>query len=600
MGHPTVYPTGVTIYNSDKAWNGYTIIQACELGAVLLDMNGKELRLWEGLHGFPNKIFPGGHILGHSGSRNPKYGMQDMIDLIQIDWEGNIVWKFNRYEYIKDGENEAEWMARAHHDYQREGSSTGYYSPGQEPKINSENTLILVHKNLYNKKISDKLLLDDAIIEVDWEGNVIWEWICSDHFDELGFDEAAKNVLFRDPNMRKAGEGMGDWMHINSMSTLGPNKWYDQGDERFHPDNIIWDARESNIIAIIEKRSGKIVWKLGPDYSKEELKHIGWIIGQHHAHMIPKGLPGEGNILVFDNGGWGGYGEINPMSKIGQKNALRDYSRILEINPVTLDIVWQYTPAEAGFPHPTDSFRFYSPYISSAQRLENGNTLIDEGADGRIFEVTPEHEIVWEFISPYWGKTTKNNMIYRAYRIPYDWIPQLEKPEEKSITAPDIRNFRLPNAAKTGAASIIKVEGLRPYEDSSDALCIIVDQENIKRSPKLFTIDREIFTENNTAEKKEAENRNEEKILVLFGAERCVHCKNLYLILVKIISKYKNKLKFEYIDVDKKTEFIEKYQIRGIPTLIVFEKGKILAQSYGEKSEAELIEFFNDIENRFL
>ena len=58
MGHPTVYPTGVTIYNSDKAWNGYTIIQACELGAVLLDMNGKELRLWEGLHGFPNKIFP--------------------------------------------------------------------------------------------------------------------------------------------------------------------------------------------------------------------------------------------------------------------------------------------------------------------------------------------------------------------------------------------------------------------------------------------------------------------------------------------------------------------------------------------------------------
>ena len=72
------------------------------------------------------------------------------------------------------------------------------------------------------------------------------------------------------------------------------------------------------------------------------------------------------------------------------------------------------------------------------------------------------------------------------------------------------------------------------------------------------------------------------------------------MILVKIISKYKNKLKFEYIDVDKKTEFIEKYQIRGIPTLIVFEKGKILAQSYGEKSEAELIEFFNDIENRFL
>ena len=48
-----------------------------------------------------------------------------------------------------------------------------------------------------------------------------------------------------------SGGGMGDWMHINSMSVLGPNKWYDAGDERFHPENIIWDGREANINAII-------------------------------------------------------------------------------------------------------------------------------------------------------------------------------------------------------------------------------------------------------------------------------------------------------------------------------------------------------------
>ncbi len=76
------------------------------------------------------------------------------------------------------------------------------------------------------------------------------------------------------------------------MSALGPNKWYDAGDARFHPDNIIWDARESNIIAIIDKQSGKIVWQLGPDYSTPRLKHLGWIIGQHHAHMIPRDYPG--------------------------------------------------------------------------------------------------------------------------------------------------------------------------------------------------------------------------------------------------------------------------------------------------------------------
>lgn len=45
-------------------------------------------------------------------------------------------------------------------------------------------------------------------------------------------------------------------MHINSMSVLGENKWYDQGDERFHPENIIIDGRNSNILAIISKKQG--------------------------------------------------------------------------------------------------------------------------------------------------------------------------------------------------------------------------------------------------------------------------------------------------------------------------------------------------------
>ena len=142
-------------------------------------------------------------------------------------------------------------------------------------------------------------------------------------------------------------------------------------------------------MAIIDKKTGKIVWKLGPNYDEtRELQGLGWIIGQHHAHMIPRGLPGEGNILVFDNGGWAGYGAPNPGSPTGFKNALRDYSRVLEIDPITLKIVWQYTPGEAGLAVPVDANRFYSPFISSAQRLPNGNTLITEGSGGRIIEVT--------------------------------------------------------------------------------------------------------------------------------------------------------------------------------------------------------------------
>lgn len=477
MTYPSVYPTGATIYNPEKCWNGYTIFQARELGALLIDMNGGEVQLWKGLDGFPNKLLPGGYVLGHSGERNNAYGMQDRIDLVQVDWEGNIVWKFNQYEFIEDPGEKPQWMARQHHDYQREGNPVGYYVPGMDPLVDRGNTFILCHKNLRNPKISDKLLLDDTIIEVTWDGNIVWEWTCSDHFDEYEFSEEAKNILCRDPNMRSAGGGMGDWMHINSMSLLGPNKWFDAGDERFHPDNIIWDARESNIIAIIDKKTGKVVWKVGPDYNKsKELKRLGWIIGQHHAHMIPRGLPGEGNILVFDNGGWGGYGAPNPGSPTGRLNALRDYSRVLEFDPTTLEIVWQYTPVEAGYLHPVDSNRFYSPFISGAQRLPNGNTLITEGSGGRIIEVTSDHELVWEYISPYWGKQMKINMVYRAYRVPYDWVPQLDVPKEVPIEPIDVTTFRVPGAAPIGRRKETIVEGVLPYQGDT-ALCVAAGDE---------------------------------------------------------------------------------------------------------------------------
>jgi hypothetical protein len=106
-----------------------------------------------------------------------------------------------------------------------------------------------------------------TIYEVTWDKDIVWEWVYSNHFESFGFREDAKNCLSRDPNMRPCGGGMGDWMHINSLSLLGPNQWYDSGDQRFHPDNIIVGGRETNIIFIISKATGEVVWKVGPyDY----------------------------------------------------------------------------------------------------------------------------------------------------------------------------------------------------------------------------------------------------------------------------------------------------------------------------------------------
>jgi hypothetical protein len=201
---------------------------------------------------------------------------------------------------------------------------------------------------------------------------------------------------------------------------------------------------------------------------------LGQIIGQHHAHMIPRGLPGEGNILLFDNGGGAGYGAPNPGAPTGLDNALRDYSRILEFDPVTLKAVWQYPPKQTGPAGPTNSGVLYSSFVSSAQRLPNGNTLITEGATGRIFEVTPSNETVWEFVSPYVGVLAgppadpprppplrPGSMVYRAYRLPYEWIPQAAKPQEKALPPVDISKFRVPGSPRAKAKRITPVKNRR-------------------------------------------------------------------------------------------------------------------------------------------
>ena len=176
------------------------------------------------------------------------------------------------------------------------------------------------------------------------------------------------------------------------------------------------------------------MWQIGPDYSASpELRAIRQVIGQHNAHIIPKGLPGAGNLLVFDNGGPSGYGPPSSTALNGTGIYARATSRVLEIDPVSLKLVWSYTS-------PT----FFATNISGAQRLPNGNTLITEGPSGRVFEVTQGGMIVWEYVFPIFGGARAANSVYRAYRIPYEWIPQLARPAERAVTPPPAGEFRVP------------------------------------------------------------------------------------------------------------------------------------------------------------
>ena len=432
---PSVFPTGTTIYDPGKAWNGYTVLSP--LGgdaAIVIDMNGNVVKRWTGYNssaGGPVRILPGGVVIGATGTNA---GKQESLALVARDFEGKELWRFDHNEQITGPGGAMIWALRQHHDWQREDFPSGYYSPGATPAAppnGATKTLMLTHATHTRAAVAGETMLeDDRLIELGADGKVTWEWVVGDHIEDLRFDKDAREAI------RGGGGGRGafDWFHMNSASYLGPNHWYDEGDKRFAPENVVISSRAASIVAIVA-RDGKIVWQIGPDYSASpELRAIGQVIGQHHAHLIPKGLPGAGNLLVFDNGGASAYGRPSATALKGQNIYVRPTSRVLEIDPVTLKLQWSYTATT-----------FFATNISGAQRLANGNTLVTEGPDGRLFEVNKEGVIVWEYVYPVFGggKGKGTNSVYRAYRVPYAWIPQLARPSERAVTPPKAEEFRV-------------------------------------------------------------------------------------------------------------------------------------------------------------
>ena len=439
LAAPSVFPTGTTIYDPARAWSGFTVLSPLGTQAVIvIDMNGAVVKRWDGYNnsaGGPARLFPGGVVMAAAGANPPR---QESLELVERDFSGNILWRFDHNEQIMLRDAQAKeakpvWSARQHHDWQREDFPAGYYSPGVAPATEGGNTLLLTHTNRVQPKVAPAATLeDDRLIEISREGKVVWEWLASDHIDEFHFDSNARKSI-SSASGANAARGSFDWAHLNSATYVGPNHWYDEGDKRFAPNNIVISSREASFVAIIA-RDGSVVWQIGPDFSiSPELRAIRQIVGQHNAHFIPKALPGAGNLMLFDNGGPSGYGSPSSIAPNGTGIYARATSRVLEIDPVALKLVWSYTA-------PT----FFATNISGAQRLPNGNTLITEGPDGRVFEVTREGTIVWEYVFPMFTGARSTNSVYRAYRVPYEWIPQIARPAERAVTPPPAGEFRVP------------------------------------------------------------------------------------------------------------------------------------------------------------
>ncbi|MGB2960476.1 MAG: arylsulfotransferase family protein, partial [Bacteroidota bacterium] len=394
----TVFPTGTTIYTPAEAHSSYILIsdhtavgnhpsarvraeaEGASPGDIrLIDMNGNVVHTWE-VAPFFNKrcrLLPSGNLV-YVGPNKTIY---------EYDWDGNVVWTHEGIGSVNDmrilpNNNR---LLIAHEpipeEYQRQVRDVEI-APWWGPRLRG----------------SGETQLGADLYEVNLDGEVVWEWHAHNHLDLNLFSPATPE---------------GDWLHVNSVAPLPENKWYDAGDERFRPSNILLNARNINTVYVIDKETKRIVWEGTHNYK-------GGMAHAHEAEMIEKGLPGAGNIILFDNG------------LFTRHRAHTGQTFIVELDPITLEIVWVYETE--GYAN----IKFFSKTMGTQKRLPNGNTYIAEDNTGRLFQVKPDGEIVWEYVNR--GGTTRPSV------IPYDFTPQLRalpRPEELTVTPPNNLEWRI-------------------------------------------------------------------------------------------------------------------------------------------------------------
>ena len=234
-----------------------------------------------------------------------------------------------------------------------------------------------------------KKIVFDTIVELDRGGVVTSIWSTHDHLTEMrrGFDTSLFLDSRASPEDLKRGVFY-DYFHMNTVSAAAavPGK----EDFRAAP-TLLTCYRHINQIAAQDPVSKEILWSWGEG-------KLDW---PHYPTLLP-----GGNVLVYDNG------------------RHRGFSRVIEIDPTSDKIVWEYRG--------TETEPFFSPEKGSAQRLENGNTLIADSENGRIIEVTSEGEIVWEFLNPSM-RDGHRETIYRAVKVTPEQVQEILAPRKEEL-----------------------------------------------------------------------------------------------------------------------------------------------------------------------
>lgn len=375
----------VAIYRSDKCYGGYTLFchtyEDAQTGRggvahmYLVDMEGNPVHEWTARTAVQLlELLPDGSLYYSTRDRSNL----DQAGLYRIAPDSSVLWQYH---------------CRIDHDFHV-----------------MDNGHLMVHC-LIDKmvpRLGPELRRNPYIIEIDVDSKeLLWEWHGEEHIQEL-VDLCRLEVPINWPKrmQREMEERLAwekelqqatpeqrevlardqlnafifDWAHNNTCDVM-PDNPSAANDSRFRAGNIIFSYRSLDFIGVIDRASGEIVWAWGP----------GELDGQHQPTMLP-----NGHILVYDNG------------------TRRGWSRVVELDPLSKEIVWEYTG--------TPKRSFFGAFISGAQLLPNDNILVCEGVSARLFEVTRDREIVWEYRSPYADAGTYG--IYRAVR----YAPEFVKP----------------------------------------------------------------------------------------------------------------------------------------------------------------------------
>lgn len=232
--------------------------------------------------------------------------------------------------------------------------------------------------------LNGEVLKGDKILEVNEQGNVVWEWSSFEHLDTNRFPGALAN---------RVNNGQKDWTHSNAL-------FYQS-----HDDSILLSSRSQSWVINIDHSSGDILWIMGKGEGADSrfqnkffaLNSGNWMASQHTPM-----LTGIGEVLIYDN-----RNESELPGNIYNSRAVRFN---LNTEQMTATQTWEYIAPK------------YTQSLGDVDELMNGNILVTAGGPGshgnaHIIEVTGDMpaEVVWEL-------RALNTSIYRAERINWNEI----------------------------------------------------------------------------------------------------------------------------------------------------------------------------------